>query len=139
MTLNEAIEHCEEVANEMTSQGECEECAKDHRQLAEWLKELKKLREQQTCEDCISRQAVLDQINLWSKDELLKFTNPFYYLHKRINSLPSTAPQSKVGYWTNIPSVFGNYECSECGCLEIEKSNYCPDCGAKMQEVKENG
>ncbi len=58
--------------------------------------ELKKLREQQTCEDCISRQAVLDQINFWSKDELLKVTNPFYYLHKRIESLPSVTPKTKI-------------------------------------------
>lgn len=45
MTLNDAIEHCEEVANRMTAQG-CEECAEDHRQLAKWLNELKWLREQ---------------------------------------------------------------------------------------------
>lgn len=61
MTLDEAIKHCEEVAEEnektiayYTIQGdkewldECEkdciECAKEHRQLAEWLKELKELR-----------------------------------------------------------------------------------------------
>lgn len=59
MTLDEAIKHCEEVAAEnektiayYTIQGdkewhdECEkdciECAKEHRQLAEWLLELKK-------------------------------------------------------------------------------------------------
>jgi hypothetical protein len=58
MTIDEAIKHCEEVAEEnektiayYTIQGdkewldECEkdciECAKEHRQLAEWLKELK--------------------------------------------------------------------------------------------------
>lgn len=34
MTLKEAIEHCEEKAHG------CNECADDHRQLAEWLKEL---------------------------------------------------------------------------------------------------
>jgi hypothetical protein len=41
MTLDEAIKHAEEVANGMTAQGECPECAADHRQLAEWLKELR--------------------------------------------------------------------------------------------------
>ena len=62
MTLDEAIKHCEEVAREnerdigyYTIQGdkewldECEkdciECAKEHRQLAEWLKELEERRE----------------------------------------------------------------------------------------------
>ena len=68
MTLDEAIKHCEEVAEEQDklckryddasgysrSHNEsirvadakwCERCAKEHRQLAEWLKELKQLRE----------------------------------------------------------------------------------------------
>jgi hypothetical protein len=41
MTLDEAIEHAEWCARE--SQGEC---AEEHRQLAEWLRELKRLRTQ---------------------------------------------------------------------------------------------
>lgn len=36
MTLDEAIKHCEAKAKV-----DCSECAKEHRQLAEWLKELK--------------------------------------------------------------------------------------------------
>lgn len=54
MTIDEAIKHCEEVAedNERDSrlfidldtymESECAECAKEYRQLAEWLRELKK-------------------------------------------------------------------------------------------------
>lgn len=42
MTLDEAIVHAREVA---ASLGDCSECAKDHVQLAEWLEELRKLRE----------------------------------------------------------------------------------------------
>ena len=40
MTLDEAIKHCEEVADT------CEnaECGKEHKQLAEWLKALKTLK-----------------------------------------------------------------------------------------------
>lgn len=56
MTLEEAIKHCEEVAEEndkkarklndgtMSTRIKCEECASEHRQLAEWLKELKAYR-----------------------------------------------------------------------------------------------
>lgn len=41
MTLDEAIEHCEEKA-------ECgDSCGMEHKQLAEWLKELKMYREQE--------------------------------------------------------------------------------------------
>lgn len=38
MTLDEAIKHTEEVAN-----GKCDKCAEEHRQLAEWLKDYKRL------------------------------------------------------------------------------------------------
>lgn len=40
MTIEEAITHCENRA-----EADCSECAKEHRQLAEWLKELKNKRE----------------------------------------------------------------------------------------------
>lgn len=60
MTLDEAIKHCEEVAEEKDKSVElyravkateglitkCENCAKEHRQLAEWLRELKAYKEQ---------------------------------------------------------------------------------------------
>jgi hypothetical protein len=46
MTIEEAIEHCEEVADYDCYNDKEFECAKDHRQLAEWLKELKKYREE---------------------------------------------------------------------------------------------
>jgi len=56
MTLDEAIKHAEEVAEEKEDEGKllcqseaasagCLTCAKEHRQLAEWLKELKSLKE----------------------------------------------------------------------------------------------
>ena len=51
MTIEEAIKHYEEVAAEKednakwnltpTWQDECKQCAADHRQLAEWLEELR--------------------------------------------------------------------------------------------------
>lgn len=40
MTLDEAIQHCEEIACENN------ECALEHKQLAQWLRELKQLRKQ---------------------------------------------------------------------------------------------
>jgi len=44
MTLDEAIKHAEEVAG--VCEFEARKCAKEHRQLAEWLKELKQLKKQ---------------------------------------------------------------------------------------------
>lgn len=61
LTLDEAIKYCLEVASENDSQAaeynehdewefankcNCEQCAADHRQVAEWLTELKDLREE---------------------------------------------------------------------------------------------
>ena len=56
MTLDKAIKHAEEVAKEKEEQAweaqlqeeyrTCKDCAKEHRQLAEWLKELKQFRKQ---------------------------------------------------------------------------------------------
>lgn len=44
MTLDEAIQHCKEVAIEYEAKGECYECGKEHRQLAEWLEDYKQLK-----------------------------------------------------------------------------------------------
>lgn len=58
MTIDEAIKHCEEKAKELYKEADtehncnhkelgqyCFKCAKEHEQLAEWLKELKEFRE----------------------------------------------------------------------------------------------
>lgn len=44
MTLEEAIKYCDEVVEDETSRG-CLACADEHRQLKEWLVELKAYRE----------------------------------------------------------------------------------------------
>jgi hypothetical protein len=41
LTLDEAIEHCEEKACDNS------QCSQEHKQLAEWLKELRELRKKQ--------------------------------------------------------------------------------------------
>lgn len=58
MTLDEAIKHCKEKADELNKEvlnqanlcnaremAECQECAREHEQLAEWLTQLKELKE----------------------------------------------------------------------------------------------
>ena len=51
MTLDEAIKHAEEVSESNFDKAvryedaKCGECAKEHYQLAEWLKELKQIRD----------------------------------------------------------------------------------------------
>jgi hypothetical protein len=46
ITLNEAIVHCEQKYREQEKNG-CNECAADHKQLYDWLVELRKWRD--TC------------------------------------------------------------------------------------------
>ena len=64
MTLDEAIKHAEEVAEEKEKEGKllyeseaaiigCLKCAGEHRQLAEWLKDYKRLLEQESVLDKI--------------------------------------------------------------------------------------
>jgi hypothetical protein len=64
LTLEEAIKHCEEVAekndkiadaykNGLGVDVDCRECASEHRQLAEWLRELKSYKDARVgCEYC---------------------------------------------------------------------------------------
>ena len=88
MTLDETIIHYEEVAEEkekaLKDWQECKnrgtagwsefdiamvdtsivnyrQCAKEHRQLAEWLKDYKRLLERESCEDAISRKDLLSK------------------------------------------------------------------------------
>ena len=45
MSLEEAIQHCKDVASGAAHQGECLECRNEHLQLAAWLEEYKVLQE----------------------------------------------------------------------------------------------
>jgi hypothetical protein len=45
MTLNEAIEHAEEVGNNLMNNCKTKQCGLEHLQLAQWLKELKQYKE----------------------------------------------------------------------------------------------
>jgi len=91
--------------------------------------------EQEPCEDAIGRSDMLDAIGhgtTYTSEELQKI----------IKALPSVNPQPKTGHWLRTGEVdvfydLPSYECSKCGQTSLENGDYCPNCGAKMQEVEE--
>ena len=157
MTLDEAIRHCEEVAEEKDKSVElyravkategliakCENCAKEHRQLAEWLKELKVYKEQQSCEDCISRQAVLDDISSnwdWETVDGITATTVLKQVMTDITNTPSVTLARPKGEWiseTFTTSINPVPKCPFCNKRASKFSNFCPNCGAKMVEPQE--
>ena len=109
---------------------------------------------QVSCDDCISRQVVLDLPKNTERGfggKILEQSINIEY----IKALPPVTPAEKVGHW--IPPqcddgmsdpIYYQVRCSECGFdldpqtfgEELKKygaDRFCPKCGAKMQEVKE--
>ena len=62
MKLDEAIKHCKEVAK-----SKCDSCGAEHKQLAEWLIELKEYREQEDKED--EERALEVERDDWEREE----------------------------------------------------------------------
>lgn len=99
--------------------------------------------EQEPCEDCISRQAVIIALGEWIVSGEYQYTNATDYLVKRIKALPPVKLKSKIGHWIAVENeemeTMGYY-CSECD-LPMETENqtrFCPNCGAKMDEPQES-
>ena len=96
------------------------------------------------CEDAVSRQAVDTLV-----DELARAISyerccmargrSTATIMQNILDLPSVRPQEpKTGHWIDTDEGFSPCECSECGKVEFKKSDYCPNCGAKMVEPQES-
>ena len=113
MTLEEAIKHCEKV-----TESHCDKCGDEHRQLAEWLRELQIYQKEKTSK-CTKTNCPI-QMEYISNDCDIK-TCPY-------------RTERKIGKWKNV-ALFTR-ECSECGAQihELEYDNFCPNCGADMRE-----
>lgn len=101
-----------------------EDSQKFNQENIEALNKAINLLEQQPCDDCVSRQAVLDlmQLKMGGKE-----------LYKAVYELPPVTPTRKVGKWIKTG---GSFRCSECIVMpeftDIRTLKYCPNCGVKM-------
>lgn len=113
MTLEEAIKHCFDVYNRLKTQDleDCE-CAEEHKQLAEWLEELKERREDST------------------KDYNRGYADGCH------DGYAGGVPK---GEWIDLGYALEEYrawgKCSVCG-GGMFQSDFCPNCGADMREVE---
>lgn len=74
------------------------------------------------------------------------YYNDLYYpiieeIKRRLSLSPSTEPERKKGEWIwDNKTAFERCRCSECGYYRQlkypEPENYCPNCGAEMEETK---
>ena len=100
MTIDEAILYCEEVADRCDVTDGNRQCADDHRQLAEWLRELKAYRGKNESSqnvpngDFILRKAAIDAfVRLTHLSwEDLKIMYPMFCV---IENLPSAQPEQR--------------------------------------------
>ena len=131
--LDEAIKRYTSNAEYERTHGNLQGCL-EFRQLAEWLKDYKRLLEQEPCEDAISRQAVLNtisELNAISFYEAQEDSKECYYeIRQAIKDLSPVKPQT--GYWIDT----GNGQmCSECNEIQYGYDSFrrfCASCGAKM-------
>lgn len=97
--------------------------------------------EQQPCEDCISRQAVLDtisELNVISFYEAQEDSKECYYeIRDAIKQLPPAASYPKTGKWiVSYPDGAKSVKCNICNNYNRGhvETYFCPSCGAKMEE-----
>lgn len=92
--------------------------------------------EAQPCEDCIERAEVLMHSHIEYDDDGV---GHLVIDVEDIKELPSVTPQPKVGKWwerTRYPQESRCWDCSECQETVFERTDYCPNCGAKMEVDK---
>ena len=90
--------------------------------------------EQQTCEDAVSRTAVLD-IFADNADAI----RPYSTAWEKIRDLPSVNSQ-RTGHWIRM-KAYEKWGCSECNTVfrfTFKEHDYCPKCGCRMVEPQES-
>ena len=83
-----------------------------------------------TVEEFMEQNKVVDTEQIYSNG--IEFV-PIFRMQQWFEHLPSAEPERNVGKWTlHDDGLFDFYTCNQCGKLEKDPSNYCPNCGASM-------
>ena len=108
-----------------------------HKRLEELCKLAIKALEQQPCEDCISREYLINKISSVDGLEGVENSNLFakHYMDI-VKSAPSVTPTRPTARWERLVDDYK--KCSKCGRPVKFYRNYkhCPGCGSEMQEVE---
>lgn len=148
MTIQEAINHAKEVADEKYKEGflcyansgdvendkkndECVKCAKEHEQLAEWLVELQQYRAIGTVEEFRN---CMDILNKAETDKLAKIIDE-WLLYQKIGTVEECR-EARERQRGKKPRFYAhNYYCGNCGNLvgndefKWKRFMYCDKCG----------
>ena len=90
-------------------------------------------------DEYISRQAAIDAINRLDIPEDMCVFEILSHIELELGTLPSAQPERIRGRWIEKPHVHGVAYCSLCDYeLHTNDTNFCPNCGAKMDEEMEN-
>lgn len=91
-------------------------------------------------DDLISRQAVIDFIKDHSYPVCYDRTSiergmTLTGIEQALNEIPIVQPEQNTGQWI-LNKHTDTVLCSQCGKCYGDEYNYCPNCGAKMKDVK---
>ena len=97
-------------------------------------------------DDLISRQAAIDALHMHLMYRMGTDSNK-KRLDEWINNLPSAQPERNRGYWIEVDDHYNRISgrCSVCGWEshmyedDVVGMDFCPNCGARLQEGEENG
>ena len=104
--------------------------------------------EQESCDDCVRRQEVLDSIHANCVYEN-EYNLTAKHIEDAVKQLPSVTSQQKIGHWIYDNATY-NWRCDKCGetpktmgyvgsdKFMAEHFKFCNHCGAKMIEPQES-
>ena len=137
MTNEEAIRYCDEYLARHISDID-----------KEFLKKVKEALQQEPCSNCCNGNQI-EKAKLCQKSYLAGMEHKQEPCDKCVYSTSEgcqydDTPQQNIGYWIDEKDGYGT-RCSKCkkwyphSIITKHEVLYCSSCGAKMQEVKDNG